>query len=185
MKVSQPNGDMENVDSKDLKNMTGKTEIVSKEETMSANRKLTEAEQYNESILKIEDQRELDKFELMGNSMLFRPFKLVEEVSEAGLTLTEQKEEFMNKSSMKMGFKDLAFPYQMRGVVIKLSKDAEQIYEGQIKVGTIVNLPTLSMTSIPNMLFKMNKNNWLPEDNEKYLTLLTSGNRIDSYEPGL
>jgi hypothetical protein len=183
MKVHQPNGNMENVDSRDLSKMTGKTELLSSEQLESMKESLTEAEIYNESLSVIEDEKELAKIELLGNAMLLRPFKLIEETTKSGLTLTEKKQEFLNKSSMKIGYEDLAFPYQTRGVIVKMSADAAEMYNGQIEVGTIVSIPLMSMPSMSNMMFKMNKNKWLPEDDEKYLTLLISGNRIESYEP--
>lgn len=182
MKTVQPNGKNEKINSKDLKNMTAKPDLLDLENLEMMNTELSKAELYNKEILEISDKKELSQFKLTGNTFLFRPFKLIENTSETGLTITERKERAMNDKTMKIGYKDLAFPYQTKGVIVKISEEAAEMHKGKFKEGTIVHLPHGLWTSYPRMLFKMNKNRWEPEDNEEYLTLIVSANSIEAYE---
>jgi hypothetical protein len=182
MRTVQPNGDNEKINSKDLKNMAAKPELMSVNDIESMEDSLTEAQKYNKKIIRILDQRELSEFNLVGNSILFRPFKLIEETSKTGLSITERKEKALNDQSLKMTYKDLAFPYQTKGVIVKISDEAAEMHKSKFKVGSIVHLPHGLWVSYPRMLFKLNKNNWAPEDNEEYLTLIVSANTVEAYE---
>jgi hypothetical protein len=182
MKTVQPNGDNEKINSKDLKNMAAKPELMGANEVESMTDSLTESQKYNKEILEIFDRKALDEFKLTGNTFLFRPFKLVEETSKTGLTISERKDKVLNDQSLKMTYKDLAFPYQTKGVIVKMADDAAEMYTDKYTEGTIVHLPHGLWVSYPRMLFKMNKNNWSPEDNEDYLTLVVSANSIEAYE---
>lgn len=182
MKTVQPNGANEKINSKDLKNMAAKPELISTDELDTMIDALTDAEMYNKEILEIKDSADLDSFNLVGNTILFRPFKLIEKTSETGLTVAERKDKVFNDKTMKMNYKDLVFPYQTRGVIVKISEEAAEIYKDKFKVGTVVGLPHGMWVSYPRMLFKMNKNNWAPEDNENYLTLIVSTSSIETYD---
>ena len=182
MKTVQPNGENEKINSKDLKNMAARPELISTDELGSMAEALTEAQTYNKSLLAIYDKEELASFNLVGNTFLFRPFKLIEEVSETGLTISERKDKVFNDKTLKMTYKDLAFPYQTKGVIVKMSNDAAEMYKDKYTQGSVVSLSHGIWVSYPRMLFKMNKNNWEPEDNENYLTLIASVNSIETYE---
>lgn len=183
MRVKQPDGSMESIDSKDINGMNSNSEMITDEtinKTLDENISL---EKYNSNLLKIEDKEYLDSFELTNNSILFRPFKLLAEKSSSGLTISEKKEKFLNKESVKMSYKDLEFPYQTKGVIVKMSEAAEEYSKGKYGVGSVVTFPFRTLAMYPTMLFKLNKNKWQMSDDEDMLTLITSVTSIETYEP--
>lgn len=183
MKVQQPNGKIERIDSKDLKHLAQNNIIMpEKDKKMNeAAKALEKIKSYNNELLEIKDKEELDKINIPNHNFLFRPFKLSERVSDGGIILTIGKEKNLDRNSMKMKYEDLAFPYQTRGVVVKKPNSELKGYEF-LEEGMVVNLPHNIFPRIPNYLYKIDKNNWEPEDNEKYLTMIIPVSMIETYE---
>jgi len=140
-----------------------------KEETIPVKGKLT----YNEILLEYDHSKDVNDFELMGNSILIRPFKLEEIQNDKGLIIT------MNTSIMqddpdtfKTKLKDMDYPYQYKGVVIKLGVN---VSNKNFKVGDVVSFMRQRFEIVE---FFIDDNNYVSKT-EKFFTVKINENMIE------
>jgi hypothetical protein len=139
-------------------------------------RKLSETEGYNKEISN--SLPDLSDFDLMGNYLLIRPFKIeVVEKTESGIiTMSKTTETYTDDRTNKTKVKEMAYPYQHKGIVVKHGIDIDNTSKERFPVGSLVAfLPFL----MQQFQFCVNINDEYEPYPEKYFTAKVPCSQIE------
>lgn len=117
------------------------TEKQSKEKEIWENKiekTLSETEGYNKEISN--NLPDLSDFDLVGNYVLIRPFKIeVVEKKESGIILMNKTtEHYTDERTNKTKTRDMLLPFQMKGIVVKYGDAVQDDIKTKSPVGSLV-----------------------------------------------
>ena len=148
--------------------LTNKSEVDKKVWEQEIERKLSVTEGYNKDISNT--LPDLSDFDLLGNYVLIRPFKIeVVEKTKSGLVLLNKTtEHYTDDRTNKTKVKEMVFPFQMKGIVVKYGDVVPEEFKNKIPLGSLVAFMPQPI-HIPS--FVVNTNEIYAETPEEYYTI--------------
>lgn len=129
---------------------------------------LSETEGYNKEISN--NLPDLSDFELLGNYVLIRPFKIevVEKKSSGLVLLNKTTEHYTDERTNKTKTRELLFPYQMKGIVVKYGDTVPDDVKTKSPIGSLV---AFMPQPLHVCMFYIDTNEQTTFEPEKYFTV--------------
>jgi len=135
--------------------------------------KLSETEGYNKDIsINLPSSEDLvNSFDLLGNYALIRPFKIetVEKTESGLILLSKGTQKTVDDRTNKVKVEEMAFPYQMRGIVVKYGTDVTEEFKTKFPIGSLIGFMP---QPVERIVFYVDANEQCSfPDVEKYFTV--------------